>query len=209
MEGKAAEIMAKVETEEEGYKLEDLELEFASVDVTKLAGELFDLLCLCVKGDPLILVQGVTSMNGFEAWGRIWRRYNPVTPARALQAMISVMVPGQVQDGKELPNEIEKWETRLLNLQREYKETLSERMKVAAVTSMCPGDVQDLIFQQGDKLDNYVKVREQIKAIILNRSSRVGGAVPMDIGMARQEGASSGEEQEWYIDAVGGERSVL
>ena len=44
MEGKAADIVAKVETEEEGYKLEDLELEFVSLDVTKLAGEMFDLL---------------------------------------------------------------------------------------------------------------------------------------------------------------------
>ena len=117
-------------------------------------------------------------MNGFEAWGKLYRRHNPVTPARALRAMISVMVPPKVKDVRELPNEIEKWEGRLLTLQREYKETLSERMKVAAVTSMCPGDVQDLVFQQGDKLDDYLKVREQIKAIILNRSSRVGGSTP-------------------------------
>ena len=86
-------------------------------------------------------------MNGFEAWARLYRRFSPVTPARALQAMISVMVPPKIKDSRELPNEIEKWESRLLNLQREYKETLSERMKVTAVTSMCPTDVQDLIFQ--------------------------------------------------------------
>ena len=97
------------------------------------------------------------------------------------------MVPSKVKDVRELPNEIEKWEARVLNLKREYNEALSERMKVAAVTSMCPNDVQDLIFQQGDKLDDYIKVREQMRAIILNRSSRVGGAVPMDIGIASQE----------------------
>ena len=85
-----------------------------------------------------------------------------------------------------MPNEVEKWEARVLNLLREYNEALSERMKVAAITSMCPRDVQDLISQQGDKLGDYMKVREQIKAIILNRSSRVGGAVPMDIGAAAQ-----------------------
>ena len=49
-----------------------------------VAGELYDILCLSLKGGPLILVQAVTSMNGFEAWGRIYRRYIPVTPARAL-----------------------------------------------------------------------------------------------------------------------------
>ena len=101
--------MAKAEREENWHSLEDLELEYDSLNVTKLAGELYDLLCLCLRGDPLILVQGVTSMNGFEAWGRPYRTSNPVTPARALQAMISVMVPPKVEDVKDLPNEIGKW----------------------------------------------------------------------------------------------------
>ena len=155
MNTSVAEILAKVEVEEDGHKLDDLELEFGNLEVEKAAGELYDLLCLCLKGDPLVLVQGVTSMNGFEAWGRLYMRHNPITPARALKAMIAVMVPSKIKDVRELPNEIEKWETKVLNLKREYNEALSERMKVAAITSMCPNDVQDLIFQQGDKLDNY------------------------------------------------------
>ena len=106
---------------------------------------------------------------------------------------------------RDLPNEVEKWESRVLNLKREYNEALSERMKVAAITSMCPHDVQDLIFQQGDKLDDYTKVREQIKAIILNRSSRVGGAVPMDIGLASEESGEDWREEEWNVDAVSGQ----
>ena len=107
MESTVAEIMSKVEVEEDGHKLEELELEHSSLEVTKAAGELYDLLCLCLRGDPLVLVQWVTSMNGFEAWGRLYRRFNPVTPARALQAMIGVMVTPKVKDVRELPNEIE------------------------------------------------------------------------------------------------------
>ena len=94
--------MARAEVSEDAHKLEDLELEFESLAVTKVAGELYDLLCLCLKGDSLILVQGVASMNGFEAWGRLFRRFNPVTPARALQAMIAVMVPPKVKDVRDL-----------------------------------------------------------------------------------------------------------
>ena len=119
--------------------------------------------------------------------------------------MISVMVPPKIKDARELPNEIEKWESKVLNLKREYKEALSERMKVAAITSMCPNDVQDLIFQQGDKLDNYLNVRDQIKAIILNRSIRVGRAVPMDIGLASEETGEEWHEEEWGVDAVSGQ----
>ena len=205
MDASVAEILSKTEVDEDAHKLEDLELEYGSLEVGKAAGELYDLLCLCLKGDPLVLVQRVTSMNGFEAWGRLYRRHNPVTPARALQAMIAVMVPPKVKDVKELPNEIEKWESKVLNLKREYNESLSERMKVAAITSMCPHDVQDLIFQQGDKLDNYMRIREQIKVIILNRSSRVGGAVPMDIGLTSEDSNEDWPEEEWYVDAVSGQ----
>ena len=78
-------------------------------------------------------------------------------------------------------------------------------MKVAAITSMCPRDVQDFIFQQGDKLDNYMRIREQIKAIILNRSSRVGGAVLMDIGLASEETNEDWQEEEWCVDVVSGQ----
>ena len=53
MHNEVAGIMAKVEVEEEGHKLEDLELEFGNLEVTKAAGELYDLLCLCLKGDHL------------------------------------------------------------------------------------------------------------------------------------------------------------
>ena len=149
MEGTVAEIMSKVEVDEDGLKLDDLELEHSNLEVAKAAGELYDLLCLCLRGDPLVLVQGVTSMNGFEAWSRLYRRFSPMTPARALQAMISVMVPPKVKDVRDLPNEIEKWEAKVLALKRDYNEDLSQRMRVAAITSMCPHDVQDLIFQQG------------------------------------------------------------
>ena len=106
MGSRVAIMMQKAELEEEGYDVDALELEYSNMDVTKVAGELYDLLCLCVKGDPLILVQGVVSMNGFQAWSRLYRRFNPVTPARALQAMIAVMVPQRVKDVRDLPNEI-------------------------------------------------------------------------------------------------------
>ena len=78
-------------------------------------------------------------------------------------------------------------------------------MKVAAVTSMCPADVQDLIFQQGDKLVDCMKARDQIKTIILNRSSRIAGPVPMDIGLASEEDQGNWNEDEWNVDAVIGQ----
>ena len=83
-----------------------------------------------------------------------------------------------------------------MNLQREYGEKLSERMKIAAITSMRPGGIQDLVFQQADKLEDYGKAREQNKAIVLNRIACAGGPVPMDCGSLGQWDTTwwSGEE---------------
>ena len=112
MESSTVEILTKVEQDDKAHEVNDLELEYSELDVKKLAGELFDVLCLCLKGEPLVLVQSVVSMNGFEAWGKLYRRYNPITPASALQAMIFVMVSSKATDSKDVPSEIEKWKLR-------------------------------------------------------------------------------------------------
>ena len=58
MDGAAADIMSRVEHDDNAHELAALELEFANKDIAKLSGELYDILCLCIKGEPLVLVQG-------------------------------------------------------------------------------------------------------------------------------------------------------
>ena len=43
MSSETAEIMGRTEVDEDGHKLEDLELEFESLAVTKISGELYDI----------------------------------------------------------------------------------------------------------------------------------------------------------------------
>ena len=67
MEASTAEILGKVEQDDKAHDITDLELEYSELDIKNIAGELYDVLCLCLKGDPLVLVQSVISMTGFEA----------------------------------------------------------------------------------------------------------------------------------------------
>ena len=60
MDTMSGEVMGRVEQDDTAHDLTALELEFPNSNVTRVAGELFDILCLSLKGDPLILVQGVT-----------------------------------------------------------------------------------------------------------------------------------------------------
>ena len=50
MDSWVAEIMTKEEGKETNSTIEDLELEYGNLDVSKVAGELYDLLCLRVRG---------------------------------------------------------------------------------------------------------------------------------------------------------------
>ena len=203
-----AKLMEHVEKVGDEVDIDDLAMEFVDFknvpDFEKAAGEVYDMLCLLVHGEASLVVQGIVDMNGFEAWRQLHWKYNPTTPARALQAMIEVMTPIKTKGPKELLAAIEKWELKVHVLERDFGEKLSERMKVAAVTAMCSGDIQDLVFQNAEVLKEYKQVRDKIKGLVENRMTINPNA--MDIGTVGKEDASSwGHAAEFdEIGAVGG-----
>ena len=190
----------EVDIQELESGLAELELE---VDFEKGAEELFDTLCMLVQGEPSLIVQRVEGMNGFEAWRQLHRKYNPTTPARALQAMIDIMTIKRAQSHKELMGMIEKWELKVQVLERDFGEKLSERMKIAAVTAMCKHDIQDYVFQGAAEMDAYRPVRDKIKSLVENRMTLEPSA--MDIGrIGEEEGGGWETRDEWdEIGAVG------
>ena len=44
-----------------------------------------------------MIVMGVPHGDGCEAWSKLFNRYNPKTPSRALMAMMAVMNPKEVE----------------------------------------------------------------------------------------------------------------
>ena len=66
------------------------------VDETRLdtwADELYDILRGVLSGEALAIIKGVSNTNGFVAWKRLYIRFNPIAPAKALSAMLEVMHP--------------------------------------------------------------------------------------------------------------------
>ena len=56
------------------------------------ADELYGILCGVLGGEGLAIIRGVPDMNGFMAWKKLYARFNPTTPAKALAAMLEVIV---------------------------------------------------------------------------------------------------------------------
>ena len=119
--------------------------------------EFYDLLCSLTSGEALTIVRAETSMNGFLAWNGLYKRFNPIEPAKALAVMMEVMNPPKVSDPNRVPKAIDDWDVKVAMLQREFGEKLSDRMKTALMLSMCPPVLQDILYQHaGDSEQKYL-----------------------------------------------------
>ena len=164
--------------------------EFNDADyIDQLGRELCDVLCMLLGGEPSLLIQGVRGFDGFKAWHKLIRKYSPITPARSLMCMIEAVTPPKVKQLAQLPSAIERWELKVYQLEREHGEKMSGKMKTAVLTSMCPQDIQDVVFQNMETGAEYATIRDKVRNLVSNRIMSASMPTPMDIGeMEAEEG---------------------
>jgi hypothetical protein len=204
-------LLESVERKTTKIDLDDLEMEeeWVGVSVAKVASELFEVMAMLLKGEPLNVLRGVGDLNGLEAWRRIVAKYNPTTPATALVAMTAVMCPKRVKNARDLNSAIEEWEIQVGTLEKDHEEVLSVRMKVAAFLQLCPPDIQDFVFQHSEVMTTYELCRDKVKAIVGNRMAAQMGPAPMDVGQVEHEwfdeySEGDGSAEGAYINVIGG-----
>ena len=94
-------------------------------------GELFGILCGLTTGDANAVVRGVTAKAGmgrcgFTAYYSLSFRFNPKTPAGALQFFFQFINPPMLKDVRQIPKGIEKWEAKRSTLRGEFDQCLSD-----------------------------------------------------------------------------------
>ena len=150
-------------------------------DAADTAGsELYAVLSSLVTGEAMMVVRSVPDGNGWEAWSRLFNRFDPRTPAKALMAMMQVMQPKKVKDVRELPSAVQDWENKVKNLKAEHDIDLDEKIKVALMTSFLPSDLQDYVFQWTDGKLGFGELRDRILSLAVNRAS-MSKPVPMEV----------------------------
>ena len=113
-------VLKWVETASNDTKEDDLETQFLDeYDVERWGAELYDVLCSLTGGETLTIVRAESGMNGFMAWKSLYKRHNPITPAKALAVMMEVMNPPNVMEVSRVPKAIDDWDTKVAVLQRE------------------------------------------------------------------------------------------
>ncbi len=68
----------------------------------------------------MVVVMGVVNGNGWEAWSRLYSRFDPRTPPKALMAVMSVMQTKKIKDGRDLPNAVQDWDVTVKNFEVEH-----------------------------------------------------------------------------------------
>jgi hypothetical protein len=104
-----------------------------------------------MSGEGMTVLRSEIEMNGFMAWKILYHRYNPITPARALAALMEVLHPPKDSDVScdvsLIPKAIDLWTMRSNNLEKEHGDKLSANMKKTVLVSMLPVSLQNLIYQ--------------------------------------------------------------
>jgi hypothetical protein len=146
----------------------------------KFSTMVYNRLITLLSGSALIIHQTVPQECGFEVWRLLNKRYNPTTPMRGIQLMLRVMNPGKVPKGQDVQTFINRWEGHINSLERDYKEEVSDRMKIGILIRMVPDDLQDVILQHADRLQEYKLVKE--KAVnLIDARARLRDPNAMDV----------------------------
>ena len=83
-----------------------------------------------------------------------------------MQVMMSVVSPQKITKVNRVLEMIEGWETKVLALERDFNEKLSDKIKAGVLLFMMPGDLQNSVIQQADKLENFKMTKERVVSIM-------------------------------------------
>ena len=148
--------------------------------------------------------------NGWVAWSKLFNRFDPKTPAKALMALMAVMTPKRVKDVRDLSNALENWEVKINALKADHDLEVGHQIKVAMMTSMLTPDLQDYVFQWSDVNTTFKELKDKVMSLAINRAPMIK-PTPMEVDKVaasgwedvQDEGEWKNEYEEVEIDYVG------
>ena len=187
-------IEGQAEYDGKAALVEGTDLETEEDVIAQAAREFYNVLCVICAGEALMVVRGVLGADGGEAWHSLKKRYYPHTMVSTLKKVMNVVATKRVEH-KHIMNAMAQWEGATREAEKDLGQELPEMVKIAALIQMCQPDLQDILFQQVDKITTVKEAKERITVLVSNRQS-LHGPSPMDIGAVDADNEAD-------IDAVG------
>jgi len=192
---KAHELLLRAEVDSDTYATchDDADHEL-------LSGQMYDILCQQVEGGEgfLILKAMTATAHGFEAWNKLYCKYNPTTFSRGLQLLSKVVNPGRLTKYSDIESGIALWQEKVETLESQFGETLSPKMKIAILLNAMPTGLQDQVMQHmpPDGKAGYTEIRDMIRRFAA-RKLESSGPTPMDMGNVQTWEEEPWEEEPW------------
>jgi hypothetical protein len=161
----------------------------------RLSAELYDLLCMSVKGEALAIVRGCNDMLGFVAWRKLHQKYAPRTMARAIRMVAAVTSPPVIRTMEDVETKVTAWEGSMDALTKNFREKFGPTVKIGILTNMLPPQLQDVVYTMVDGKTSYEEIAAKVRSIASNNVAMTA-AVPMDVNAAAYD-----EDDD--VDAVG------
>ena len=144
-----------------------------------IGDQLFRLLSSLTHGETEDLVIGCS--NGFEAWRRIHRRWDPLTAGRKRNILRAILNPERVKRWENVRAAIEQLEDlfrRYENRKNEAgeRERLSEDINATSLELLVPSDIERHLFLNKGRLTTYAQMKSEIDLVI---ESSLGSKAPI------------------------------
>ena len=169
-------------------------------DVHDKSMQVYSALNQLCDGESWDIVQNSGKNNGFEAWRKLHRRYDPSTGGRKRNLLKAIIGPSRCKDYNELGGALEQWEDLVSRYERkknnagEY-ESVSDDIKMAAMESMVPEDLEKHLLMQRARLNSYDLMREEVVSYV---ESVIGSKIRENINLKHKKDPNAMD-----VDALG------
>jgi hypothetical protein len=109
----------------------------------------------------MTVVRGETGRDGFIDWSDSYQTGTPMSPARALLALIDDINPLKNPDTLLIPKAMGPWKMHVIG--RDHTEVMLASMTTTVILLMLPIGLQDIIFQSAEAASTFEEKREEVK----------------------------------------------
>ena len=154
--------------------------------------KLYDLLSAVCESDALLKIETTPGDDqGFEAWRRIARQFDPISKLTKIERLNQILNTETCKTIKELMGKIEVWEQAWTKYELDQSESPSMDIKPGALMKMLPDREREtfkLKYVENESDMTYPVLRRQVEYWI---DSLTSGPAPMDLSIVTEETLAS------------------
>ena len=145
---------------------------------TMMSSQLFYILVMIMRGQPLTMVTNVGTSEGFLAWEKLIEFYEPTVRTKQAGQLLGIL---SWDFSGDLQHKIEQFDRTVSLYQARSLEVISDSMKIGiALRQMEEGSLRQHLLMNSSRLTTWKTFKSEI--VDIKRASAAVGAVPMDIG---------------------------